>query len=350
LRAEQGPQTLLATATHDHKRGEETRARLLALAEWPDEWHGVAGELVQVGRRHVPDDEDDARPPHPADAYLFYQILAALWPERDADDGAGNHPDSGDLTERLVAYMEKACRESKRETRWIAPDEAYEHGVDAFVRGLAGDPATADALRAFSERLAADGFVNGLTQLALKCLTPGVPDFYQGRELPDDSLVDPDNRRPVDYDRRRALLDETTGADAPDAETLRRWTQEQDERAKFVFAARLLALRREHPALLRAGGYRRLDVHPAEHGPEGADDVWIAFARRHQGEAMIAALPRFPRRRRAGTAATLALPDALAGRAFTDALTGETVRPGEDGTLALHEQPLPWVVLVASGS
>ena len=329
FRASHCPQTLLATATHDHKRGEETRARLLALVERPDEWHGVAGELDRIGRRHVSDED---RVPHPADAYLFYQILAALWPECENDD----------FVERLVAYMEKACRESKRETRWIAPDDDYEAGVEALVRGLAGDPATADALHAFSENIAADGFFNGLTQLALKGLTPGVPDVYQGRELSDDSLVDPDNRRPVDYDHRRALLDEVTDGTL-DADTLRQWTQQQDERAKLYFTARLLDLRRRHPALFRKGDYRPLDVKPPEEG-SGNADVWIAFARTLDDDALVAALPRFPRRRRAGHAATLALPDALAGRSFTDALCGQTVRP-DDGALALDDQALPWVVL-----
>ena len=332
FRTEYCPQTLLATATHDHKRGEETRARLIALAERPDDWHGVAGELADIGRRHAGD-----YGPHPADAYLFYQILAALWPEREGDD----------FVERLTDYMEKAVREAKRETRWIDADADYEADVEAFVRGVAGDPATADALRALPQHLAADGFFTGLSQLLLKTLTPGVPDFYQGRELPDTSLVDPDNRRPVDYDRRRALLDELLdeGDARPTADTVRQWTQEQDEHAKLFFTACLLRLRQQHPPLFAEGSHTPLDVEPPE-DDSGDADVWIAFARRHEKQTLVAAVPRFPRRWRVNHDAALTLPSTLAGQSLTEVLSGQTVEPDAGGTLALDALPLPWAVLM----
>lgn len=323
FRAEHCPRTLLATATHDHKRGEDTRMRLIALAGRTDEWRNAVERLSALA-----EERGFVNAPHPADAYLFYQILAALWPDRGTDD----------FTNRLAAYMEKACRESGRETRWIDPDEEYEKHVESFVRGLAEDSATTEALGALPQHLATDGFRNGLSQLLLKMTTAGTPDFYQGRELLDRSLVDPDNRRPVDFDRRRRLLSDMQPLlDAPDPEPLRAWIQSQDERAKLFFTARLLQLRRAHEALFAEGAHEALSIE----GP-GAGQ-WIAFARRHEGKTLAVVAPRFPARRQRN--ATLSLPDALADQSLTDALTGAVVQPDGD-TLALpDETSLPWTVL-----
>lgn len=324
FRASCCPQTLLATATHDHKRGEDLRMRLLVLAEHPEDWRSVVEKLSTVGEKHT-----GAHGPHPADAYLFYQTLAARWTERVHDAFA----------ERLVEYMRKACRESARRTRWTDPDEAYEADVERFVRAVTGAPATADALDPLTNLLAARGFRKSLSQLALKCLTPGVPDTYRGCELLDLSLVDPDNRRPVDYERRRALLDAMAEQlDAPDAERLRAWIDAGDERAKLFFLARLLRLRRERPALFAEGACKPLQTDA---------DRWLAFARRVGGETAVAVVPRFPGHRDA--AATLALPDALAGRPLHDFLT-DTCIETTGAEISTGDLPLPWAVLTAEST
>ncbi|MDX1529981.1 MAG: malto-oligosyltrehalose synthase, partial [Rhodothermales bacterium] len=193
FRGHRYPRNLLATATHDHKRGEDTRMRLVALAEVPERWEETAAVLAEIGRKHRGE-----HGPARSDEYLLYQLLAALWPDADRDA----------LPDRLWTYLQKAAREAKVETSWINPDEAYEADLEAYVRGLCADPKTDAAVSPLADDLRRLGFFNTLSQLVLKLTTPGVPDFYQGTELFDLSLVDPDNRRPVGYALRQRLLDE----------------------------------------------------------------------------------------------------------------------------------------------
>jgi len=333
FRARQYPKALLATATHDHKRGEDTRMRLIALAERPDLWDETVHALDEIGQPYK-----GQHGPARSDAYLFYQMLIALWPEAalDADSDASGEVS---LTDRLWTYMQKASRESKQHTSWINPNEAYEDDLEAFVLGVVTDQKTADVLDAPAATLAEDGFFNGLSQLVLKGTAPGVPDFYRGTELLDLSLVDPDNRRPVDYSRRRALLEALQPLlDAPDAEQLRTLWHKQAPRLKFYVMAQLLRLRNTHPSLFAEGNYTAVE-------PEGEGaDHWIAFARHHEDAALVAAVPRFPATFNPATPATLPLPDALVDRTWTEWLTGTAHAPGADW--ALHTGPLPWTVLV----
>jgi len=327
FRAHRYPHSLVATATHDHKRGEDTRMRLVALAEVPELWEETAAALEGIAPDHL-----GSRGPSARDRYLLYQTLAALW--EPSPHGAAPE----ELADRLWAYAQKAAREAKLDTSWIDPDEAYEADLEAFVRTVVADPRTAEAVGPLAERLAALGFQNTITQAVLKLTTPGVPDFYQGTELLDLSLVDPDNRRPVDYGLRQRMLDELSGPLAePSADALRGWVEAQDEQAKFYVTARLLRLRRERPALF-AGDYRALDL-----AGDGAD-AWVAYARQAEGDALVVLASRYPSLRDPARNAILRLPKSLASGSWTEWLTGEGV--DASGPLATEALPLPWAVLV----
>jgi (1->4)-alpha-D-glucan 1-alpha-D-glucosylmutase len=224
FRAQRYPLNLLTTASHDHKRGEDTRMRLIALAETPRLWVQALRALDQIAEKHR-----SAHGPARPDEYLFYQTLVAL--------REGSDPDA--LGDRLQVYMKKASRESKRQTSWLNPDEAYEAALDAFVDAMVTDEQSDIAIGELSRLLARYGFFNGLSQLVLKLTTPGVPDIDQGCELLDLSLVDPDNRRPVDYLRRAALLyDLKPLLAAPDPARLQAMAEARDVSAKLYMTAR----------------------------------------------------------------------------------------------------------------
>jgi (1->4)-alpha-D-glucan 1-alpha-D-glucosylmutase len=329
FRARQYPDTLITTATHDHKRGADTRMRLLALAEVPDRWADVVQKLDALG--------DDYRGAGPSDndTYLFYQTLAALWCDAHATPRNANERDA--LADRLWAYMQKAVREAKQRTSWINPNTDYEDDLETFVRGVTTDDATPDVLDDFAQQLAEAGFANRLSQLALKGTAPGVPDVYRGTELADLTLVDPDNRRPVDWDTRREALDDLAPLlDDPSPDAVRDLFDGPDPHAYLYLTARLLRWRRAHPALASAAGYTDL----APEG-EGADD-WLAFARfTGDGDtpdnALLTVVARHPLTRDPSTSATLPLPDPLADRSWTDVLTGTPVEA--DDTLDLQTLP-----------
>ncbi len=324
-RALRYPRTLLATATHDHKRGEDTRMRMLVLAEAPDEWRRTVGALSRVARRYR-----GRRGPSRADEFLYYQTLVALWP--GADRAA--------LADRLAAYLLKASREAKRRTSWINPDAAYEADLERFVRGMTADARVARAVEPLARLAARVGLANTMSQLVLKTTSPGVPDFYQGTEMLDDSLVDPDNRRPVDFALRARLLESLEPLlAAPDPGVLAGWIEDADARVKLYATARLLRFRRDRPGPF-AGGYRSLEAlgARAEHA--------IAFAREASDEALLVVVPRFPYTlaRGGGWADTrVPLPNGLTGRRWTDVLTGAAATL--DAELALDRGPLLWHVL-----
>jgi (1->4)-alpha-D-glucan 1-alpha-D-glucosylmutase len=212
------------------------------------------------------------------DEYQLYQTLVGTWPL----DLAGNDPGAlNALRERVAGWQVKSLREAKLRSSWAAPDEAYESANVAFLEALLDPVQSArfiDLLRAFVERIAPAAALNGLTQLVLRYTAPGVPDMYQGTEFWDLSLVDPDNRRPVDYDARIAALDEKRGW--PDL--ARNW---RDGRIKQQLAAHLLGLRTADPGLFAAGDYHPLPV-------EGLrKDHVLAFARRHDERSAIIAVP-----------------------------------------------------------
>ena len=269
------PDNLLATATHDHKRGEDCRARLAVISEKSADyarciarWRPMASTLR--GHREGPSAGDEL---------LLYQILLSTWPlTLSPDDPHG----LAHYNERVWQWQLKALREAKLDTQWAAPNEAYEQAVQAFIEQLLLHPQGA-ALRAeihaFSEQLAPAGALNSLVQCVLKLTTPGVPDLYQGTEFWDFSLVDPDNRRPVDFALRQQQLD----IHAPAPALLDDW---RSGAIKQAVIARTLAMRAEHPVLFARGRYQPLHVT----GPH-ADRV-LAFAREWQGQWVVVVAPR----------------------------------------------------------
>lgn len=323
FRAQRYPRNLLATATHDHKRGEDTRMRLITLTEVPDQWDETLRALSSIGESHR-----GLHGPSRYDEYLFYQSLVALW------EGS----DHGALCDRLWQYMQKASRESKRQTSWNNPNEGYEKDLEAFVRGVFEDARLPEAIQPLAVLVAERGFFNSLSQLVLKFTVPGVPDLYQGCELLDLSLVDPDNRTPVDYERRRTLLEELQGLlNQPDSETLCAMVSARDETAKFFLTARLLRLRAEHRELFNNGSYRDLELQ----GPD--TDHWLVFAREMEDAAMVVVVPRFPATWADRHEARIVLDDELAGREWNEALTDTTLRV--ESELDLRSLPTPWGVL-----
>ncbi|HEX7235870.1 MAG TPA: malto-oligosyltrehalose synthase [Gammaproteobacteria bacterium] len=290
-RAKHSPRALSATATHDTKRGEDARARLAVLTELPDEW----AEQVREWRRLLRGDEPAEAPPDVNDEYYFYQSLLGAWPPELCDSRELDRRALAELRDRLHGAMRKAVREAKRRSSWAAPDEHYESAllrlVDAALEPRRGNEFLA-RFAPFASRVARLGVHVSLAQLALKQTAPGVPDIYQGCELWDFSLVDPDNRRPVDFARRAALLDAVDEELARDrtrafTEWLRSW---HDGRVKLAATRTLNALRSRERELFAEGEYAACDVT----GPR-ADEI-VAFVRRRERRVVVTAVRRFPAR------------------------------------------------------
>ncbi|WP_322517866.1 malto-oligosyltrehalose synthase [Rhodopseudomonas palustris] len=267
-RAQDWPHGMTSTMTHDAKRGEDARTRLLALAEMPGEWASLVAKWKLLNAAHLVTD-GAMRAPSATFEYMLYQGLVGAWPLE---------PDP-DFTDRIQGYALKAAREGKQETNWINPNLAYEEGIRIFIDRLL-DPAQSGAflesLQNLSERVSVIGALNSLSQITLKTTMPGVPDFYQGTEFWDFSLVDPDNRRPVDFAARENAL---AALAEPDWDALlRNW---RDGRVKLAWTRRLLAIRNELRSVFTDGDYRPLDVS----GPHR--DHAIAFARTRGAEAVI---------------------------------------------------------------
>src|SRR5262249_24245587 len=337
------PESMLATATHDTKRGEDVRARIDVLSEVPATWAAEVRRWRAHARRWkrevaavlAPDSNDE---------YLLYQTLGGAWPARDADEALDA------LAARVAAYMEKATKEAKRNTSWINPNPAYDAAVRDFVRGLLGpDSAFVRAFVPFQRLVAAHGAINSLAQTLLKLVAPGIPDFYQGTELWELSLVDPDNRRPVDFAARRTLLDAlrarvpaddaaTADLTALCAELLAHWP---DGRVKLYLTHRALTLRRRLPAVFAIGDYRPL-------APVGthAEHV-MALARVAERDAVIAAVPRltarlagltgrFPLGETVWEHTWIPLADGVPDGTYRDRFTGLTIKTElHDGRRAL---------------
>jgi len=266
------PYGLTATATHDTKRGEDARMRILALTELADEWDARVKEW-DVLNAPLARERNGAPSPTKAHQYMIYQALVGSWPDTMDDT----------FPARMKAYALKAAREGKRETSWTAPNEDYEAALDAYVGALLDGTRSRpflDSFGAFAKRTALLGALNGLSQLTLKTLGPGVPDFYQGTEFWDLSLVDPDNRRPVAFDDRRAAMDSSN----EDYQALAAdW---HSGGIKLALTRKLLGIRRQHADLFRNGDYEGLDVS----GPHAAHV--IAFSRRWKRTRIVVALGR----------------------------------------------------------
>jgi malto-oligosyltrehalose synthase len=280
-RARLWPRAMLTTATHDTKRGEDARLRIAVLSEMPREWGRRVAHWFRLNRRHRGELDGEGVPGRNTE-YLFYQMLVGAWPP-ELDPAATTAV--GALAERIEAAMIKSVREGKEHSSWSYPDENYEAGVRRFVRSsldaVRPNPFLVDFAE-FAAMLARPAAIASLAQLVVKLTAPGVPDIYQGCELWDLSLVDPDNRRPVDFARRQTLFQEIEQTDVADLRA--RWA---DGREKLFVTSRLLALRREHPDLFAASDYQPLDI-----GEGRNSDRLCAFARPHSAGTLVTAVPR----------------------------------------------------------
>ncbi len=244
------PATLLATSTHDAKRSEDVRARMVAISEIPELWRRSLqrwGTANRRWKRMV----NDLEAPDANEEYLLYQTLLGTWPIQA--NGEAEPVPAPEYIERIQAYMAKALKEAKINTSWIQPNEQWDTAMHDFVARILDSSPRNKFLPLFlpaAKEIARLGAINSLTQTLLKLTSPGVPDIYQGTEVWDYSLVDPDNRRPVDYKMRRQMLERLSGV-TPD-ELMEMWP---DGRIKMFLIQRALRFRREHPDLFRSGEY-----------------------------------------------------------------------------------------------
>lgn len=335
------PHTMLSTGTHDTKRGEDVRARLNVLSEVPDEWE-VAVRRWRDLNAACRVELDGAAVPDANEEYLIYQTLVGTWPRDGLAHGGQAY------AERIVQYLDKALREAKLHTSWLNPYEEYDQGVANFIRAILAAPASpfVQDLHGFVQSIADAGFSNSLAQLLFKICSPGVPDFYQGTELWDFNLVDPDNRRPVNFEARRESLAWIKQQLAESrqqlvAELVRSWP---DERIKLFTMWQALQFRRTRASLFE-GKYQPLFAD----GPRAAHVA--AFARTAEPEWAVCVVPRMmrqpwgelsPRERSDGELAQWPLADwwretlcqlpADAPRRWRDVFTGRALVAVEPGT------------------
>ncbi|MGH6635909.1 MAG: malto-oligosyltrehalose synthase, partial [Gammaproteobacteria bacterium] len=291
-RARAWPHAMLASSTHDSKRSEDVRARIDVLSELPDAWQRALQRWRRINRYKRRMLEAGPAPSR-NDEYLLYQTLIGVWP-LELLDGPLNGPDCERLRQRVQSYMLKATREAKIHTSWINPNAEYEEALAAFVQALFEHPGKnrflADFLP-FQRRTVRFGLYNSLSQTLLKLTAPGVPDTYQGNEIWDFSLVDPDNRRPVDYRLRQGMLETLGSLDAlPCAERLQHLrsllASMQDGRVKLYLMRKTLRFRAEEWPLFRDGDYRALNVA----GPRS--EHVCAFARCREDKECVIIVPR----------------------------------------------------------
>jgi len=348
-RARRWPHSLLATSTHDSKRSEDARARIASLTAVPDRWEQAVRRWARFNRSRK-QVVDGRRAPSRNDEYAFYQTLVAIWPAgTPGTAGTTEPPGEAELLElsaRLCEYLRKAAREAKVETSWINPNEPYEAALTGFVEAVLASAATHPFLldfHSFHAPVARLAVYHSIAQTLIKLTAPGVPDIYQGNELWTYALVDPDNRRPVDYERRRRLLDEldaiiekagrAEGASAlPElcAELLR---APFDGRLKLFVTRRALALRKGRPALFADGDYRPLST------AGGRAEHLLAFARSGEDAEAIVVVPLHcgslvdpdSAEPLLGQAvwedSAIELPSYAAGRHYLNVFTGETLEP-----------------------
>ncbi|HZG69854.1 MAG TPA: malto-oligosyltrehalose synthase, partial [Herpetosiphonaceae bacterium] len=350
-RAKRWPHAMLTTSTHDTKRSEDVRARINVLSEIPREWRSRLARWARLNHRKKPVVEGQPVPDR-NEEYLLYQTLVGTWPS-----AAMNREEHAGYVDRIVAYMLKALREAKVNTSWVNPNASYDQAVETFVRAIL-DPAPGNDfladLSVWSSGIAESGMLNSLAQTLIKLTAPGVPDIYQGNECWDLSLVDPDNRRPVDYEARlrrlRSIQERSTGPDADLPVLLQELVAgREDGGIKLYLTQRVLHYRRAHVSLLADGDYLPIE-------PIGAQAEHLcAFARTWQDEAVVAVAPRLLHRHisaggwpitSAGSnpwqGTLLMLPSALAhpGDEFRDVLSGQIVTVVEhDGTpiVSMHD-------------
>ena len=326
------PHALSATATHDTKRGEDVRARISALSEIPDQWEKQVREWNRINRKRkrrvkgveVPDRNDE---------YFLYQTLVGAWPFEEREFPV--------FVKRMGEYVIKAVREAKVHTAWLKPDGDYEDAYMAFLKDILepGNPFL-EAFLPFQKKVAHCAVYTGLSQTLIKITSPGIPDVYQGCELWDLNLVDPDNRRPVDYEKRKAFLKDIKAKAEKDTRQLigELLSTREDGRIKLYLIHEALKVRRENSLLFREGDYVPLDTAGAFKGHV------VAYARRKEGKWAVTVAPRFflalagegnhPLGEDTWKDTSLLLP-AEAPEKWKNALTGETL--GGVGPLAVAQ-------------
>jgi (1->4)-alpha-D-glucan 1-alpha-D-glucosylmutase len=267
-RAREWPSSMLATSTHDTKRSEDVRARIDVLSELPREWRSALTRWTRLNGRKKVLVEGQAAPDR-NEEYLLYQTLLGVWPHTGVD---------ADLIRRLDEFVLKALKEAKVHTSWITPNAQYEQAVLAWLHAVLESRPFLDDFGELQRRVAFFGIFNSLSQTILKLGSPGVADIYQGNELWDLSLVDPDNRRPVDFALRKRLL-RTLEGDLLQAR--------DDGRLKLLVVNRLLCLRRELPGLFVGGSYTPLRIGGRSHKYQHV----CAFARSAEGRTLVVAAP-----------------------------------------------------------
>ncbi len=324
-RAEHWPRAMLNTSTHDSKRSEDVRARISALSELPERWQKAVSRwtLLNRSRKRM---VEQRLAPSKNDEYALYQTLVGVWPNGQVDESALRK-----VAERVKEYAIKAVREAKVHSSWINPDPAYEAAVGSFIEALLDlsekNPFLAEflPLQRYVARL---GMLNGLSQALLKATVPGVPDVYQGCEAWALTLVDPDNRRPVDFARLQSMLDGLEGGKVDAAALLR---DAEEDRVKMWVTRCALRCRRDAPGLFADGDYI-----PLQTVGERADHV-VAFARTHGERMAVVVVPRlvarlcdveggeFPLGERTWNDTGVVVPALAAGACWSNLLTGERI-------------------------
>jgi (1->4)-alpha-D-glucan 1-alpha-D-glucosylmutase len=342
-RAATFPDTMLCVTTHDTKRSADVRSRLDVLSEVPKLWNGYVTRWQRLNRPHRTR-VSGRMAPEPATQYLFYQSLVGLWPAPDPRRVDEQFPDGdtlADLRGRLERYMLKAAREAKTRTSWVKTNTAYEDALVAFVRSaLLTTEASAspflNEVHGLVARIARPGFWNAVSRTLIQFTSPGTPDLYQGDELWNLALVDPDNRRPVDYEIRQRALDEIVLAlERPDAESraghFRDLVQSpEDGRIKLHVIRGALYARRKYPHLFACGDYLPLDAE----GP--CKEHVFAFARSTARDSLLVLVPRFttalvadasiaPIGAQAWPDTVVLLPERLRDASWNSPLTGDSV-------------------------
>jgi malto-oligosyltrehalose synthase/4-alpha-glucanotransferase len=273
IRQEQWPLTMNTTSTHDTKRGEDVRARLNVLSDLPDEWFTSVKEWQHLNahlkKNNMPDKNDE---------YFLYQSLIGVFPMPFKNDT--------DFHKRIQQYIPKALREAKINSNWSAPNEEYEQAMLAFTSSLLKkDSPFLKSFKRFYHKIADDGIINSLSQLILKYMCPGIPDLYQGTELWDLNLVDPDNRRPIDFNYRTACLYKIKKTKDREQLVSELWKSRQDGRIKLYFTNRLLEERRQYATVFEKGAYIPLKT-------GGAFEAHaVAFMRRYDPDFYLVVVP-----------------------------------------------------------
>lgn len=316
------PHTLLASTTHDTKRSEDLRARIAVLSEIPEEWQTWIYEWRYLNSIFKKGVEGDVAP-SANEEYLLYQTLLGTWPF------AGDQLNE-EYIARIQRYMLKAIKEAKVNSSWVQPNEEWEEAVRSFIAGILDEKhAFRSKIDPAAAKIAWHGMLNSLTQTILKLTVPGIPDFFQGTELWDFRLVDPDNRGPVDFAVRRQILEQVQ---QEKSETL--FGSWQDGRIKMLVTSSLLRLRQIAPALFREGSYN------SYYASADLSDCCVAFSRELDSQIILVIVPRFTTRLcTAGSGVDWKETELLFDKNFpamTDVLTGRTFKSGSD-TLSLKD-------------